>query len=262
MTCSFEIKGALFVKEPDMTGAFMRQQRAIRFSSLWLAANGVSLLALSLILFRLQAPVTFFRYDGAVILTVAKNQADWMPGFGIYAMDFLKGIGDFFPVNTRLMPAFVIGLLGGDGDWLPAFSATWFALEFAVATILVGRAVDFPIPVGILAAWLGLFGALPYLVPTPALELTWGNPYVLSFIAFTMVALTLFLAIGRGSLASAIGCATGIIFILAYLTLISPLWAMVFLPVLGFFGAVGLTMTEARNELRWKLMAAIGLVLS
>jgi hypothetical protein len=36
-------------------------------------ANGLSLLALSFVMFRLQAPVTFFRYDGTFILSIVKN---------------------------------------------------------------------------------------------------------------------------------------------------------------------------------------------
>jgi hypothetical protein len=46
---------------------------ATRANLIFLSANGLSLLALSLILFRLQAPVTFFRYDGVFILSVAKG---------------------------------------------------------------------------------------------------------------------------------------------------------------------------------------------
>jgi hypothetical protein len=238
------------------------QEQTVSSNLLWLAVNGLSLLALSLILFRLQAPVTFFRYDGTFILSVVKNQGEWMPGFGAYNIDFLKGMGGlWFPLHTRLVPGFVIGLLAGDGEWLPALSATWFATEFAVATLFMSRTVGLPIPSAIAAVWLGLFGALPYLVPTLAIERIWGNPHLLSLIAFTTVALALFLRIGRKSPSYAIGCAVGIILILAYLTLVYPLSAMLFLPVLGFFGVVGLTMTSSRTELRWKLAAAVGLVL-
>src|SRR5262249_44049583 len=100
---------------------------------LWLAANGLSLGVLSMVLFRLQAPVTFFRFDGMYFLTFVKNQAQWMPVLGTFTMDFLRGMGGiWFPTDTRLMPGFIIGRLGGgDGNWLPAISDTWFAFEFA-----------------------------------------------------------------------------------------------------------------------------------
>ena len=66
---------------------------------LWLAANGLSLIVLSMVLFRLQAPVTFFRFDGTFILTFVKNQAQWMPGLGAFTMDFLRGTGGLsFPL--------------------------------------------------------------------------------------------------------------------------------------------------------------------
>jgi hypothetical protein len=228
---------------------------------IFVVANGVSLVALSLIMFRLQSPVTFFRYDGMFFLTMARNQADWMPGVGAFTMDFLKGIGGpWFPVDTRLMPSFAVGRLAGYGDWFPAFAATWFALEFAVATILIGAALDLPIPVGITAAWLGAFGSLPYLVPPPALEIIWGNPHIVTVMAFPMVGLALFLAIGRGSRGHALTCAAGVFLILAYLTLVSPLSSLLFLPVVGFFAVVGLTMTNSAKERRSKVVAGLGVV--
>src|SRR5207249_8329549 len=99
----------------------------------WAFANLLSLLVLSLLMFRLQAPVTFYRYDGTFILTLAKNQAEWMPAPGVFTMDFMKGNGGlWFPFQTTLMPGFVVGLLSGAGHWLPALSGTWFATEFAI----------------------------------------------------------------------------------------------------------------------------------
>ncbi len=231
--------------------------RVSQSNAFWLAANGVSLLVLSLIMFRLQAPVTYFRWDGTFILSIVKSQAEWMRGFGPFALDFLRGIGGIsLPLNTQLMPGFVVGLMAGDGDWLAAVSATWFAAEFAIATVLLGRMLNFPMPSAVAAAWIGLLGCLPYFVLVPAIWILWGNPPFLSEIAWTMVALTLFLAIGRGSRASAIGCAAGLLLTLIYLTLFIPLHALLFLPVLGYFGIVAMTMASNRREFRHKVFAA------
>jgi hypothetical protein len=220
----------------------------------WVIVNALSLLALSLVMFRLQAPVTFFRYDGTFILSVVKNQTDWMPGIGAFTMDFLKGLGGiWFPMDTRMMPGFGIGRLTGFGDWLPALSATWFAAEFAVATMLTCRTLGLKTPVGIIAVWLALLGALPYFVPTPALQRLWGNPHILSIIAYNTVAMMLFLGIGRGSTARTIWGALGVLLILSYLIVVTPLSAALILPVFGFFGLVGLTMVGSRHEFRWKL---------
>lgn len=229
----------------------------LQSDAFWLAANGLSLLALSLIMFRLQAPVTYFRWDGTFILSVVKSQSEWMRGLGPFVMDFLRGIGGISPtMDTRLMPGFIVGLMAGNGDWLAAVSATWFAAEFAVATVLLGRMLNFPMPSAVAAVWIGLFGGMPYLVPVPAIERMWGNPPILSVIAWTMVALTLFLAIGRGSRGSAIAYAGGLLLILAYLSLFTPLFTALFLPVLGFFGIVGMTMASDRREFRYKVLAA------
>ena len=61
---------------------------------LWLAwANVLSFVALSLLMFRLQAPVTFYRFDGTFLLTLAGNQADWLPSLTAFNADMSKGNG-------------------------------------------------------------------------------------------------------------------------------------------------------------------------
>jgi hypothetical protein len=83
--------------------------RRVRTNTLVLLANGISLLALSLIIFRLQAPATFFRYDGTLTLSLVKSQAEWMSWGVAYTIDLLRGMGGVnFPLNSQLMPGFVV----------------------------------------------------------------------------------------------------------------------------------------------------------
>src|ERR1700761_1849522 len=142
---------------PEKRRLSLRELRhALQSNKFWLMANGLSLLALSLIMFRLQAPVTYFRWDGTFLLSIVKSQSEWLNGFGTFAMDFLRGIGGISPeINTRLMPGFIVGLMAGYGNWLAAVSATWFAAEFAVATILFGRTINFPMPAPAAARGVG-----------------------------------------------------------------------------------------------------------
>ncbi len=233
----------------------------LRKNAAVLAANAISLIALSLLMFRLQAPFTFFAYDGTFILSLVKNQAEWMPGAGALSMDVLKGMGGLaFPFDTRVIPGFLIGLLGGTGAWLPVLSATWFACEFAVATLVIGRAIGIRLPAALMAAWLGLLGALPYVILTPFIETLWGDPHLLSPMSFSMIALALFLAVGRRPRAQSLACGAGIFAILAYLAIAFPLALLLYAPVLVFFGAVGLITSRARAETYWKLgtAAAVG----
>jgi hypothetical protein len=222
-----------------------------------LAANAISLIALSLLMFRLQAPFTFFAYDGTFVLSLVKNQAEWMPGPGALSMDFLKGMGGVsFAFDTRAIPGFLIGLFGGTGTWLPVLSATWFASEFAVATLVIGRAIGIRLPAALMAAWLGLLGALPYVIPTPFLERLWGNPHLLSPISFSMIALALFLAVGRGPRAKSLACGAGIFVILSYLAIGFPESLLLYGPIVLFFGAVSLIAANTRAEVYWKLGTA------
>lgn len=228
-----------------------------------LVANAVSLVALSLLMFRLQAPFTYFRYDGTFILSIVRSQAEWAPGLAASFMDFLQGTGGLsFPIDTRVIPGFLIGLFGGTGNWLPALSATWFACEFAVAVLILGRVIGFPLSATLMAAWLALLGALPYVILTPFIERLWGNPHLLSPISFSTIALALFALIGRVSRAQSLVSGVGIFAILAYLTIAFPLMLAVYGPIIVFFGAVFLITTSTRAETFWKLgtAAAIGVV--
>src|SRR5205823_7568072 len=111
---------------------------------------------------------------------------------------------------------------GGVGDWLPALSATWFAAEFAIATVIVARTLGLSLPVGTLAAWIGVLGALPYTVPVPALDRFWGNPHFLTMSSGTMLAWCCFLQIGRGSKLKAVAYAGALMAVLSYLTIVMP----------------------------------------
>jgi hypothetical protein len=77
-------------------------------------ANGLSLLALSFVMFRLQAPVTLFRYDGTFILSIVKNQADWMLRLACSRWILKETGGLGFPIHTRLMPGLVIWTVSSD----------------------------------------------------------------------------------------------------------------------------------------------------
>lgn len=230
----------------------------LRKNAAVLAANATSLIALSLLMFRLQAPFTYFAYDGTFVLSLVKNQAEWMPGLGALSMDFLKGMGGLaFPFDTRVIPGFLIGLFGGAGTWLPVLSATWFACEFAVATLIIGRAIGIALPAALMAAWLGLLGALPYFILTPFIERLWGNPHLLSLISFSMIALALFLTVGRVPRAQSLACGAGIFVILACLAIGFPVSLPIYGPVIVFFGAVCLLTSRTRSEISWKLGTAV-----
>jgi hypothetical protein len=231
-----------------------------RSEPLWIVANALSLIALSLFMFWHQVPVTFYNFDGTFILNLAKNQPEWMPELGVYTMDLLKGLGgQWYPIDTRLIGGFALGLLAGDGDWLPVISATVFAFELAAATVLLGRSLGLEVPVTVLAAWAGVLGAMPYLIPPPFVERTWGNPHFLSMISWTNIAVAIFVQLGRGSAANTVILAAGVLAILSYLATAYPLLALMWVPVFGFFALTGLAMAENRPELRLKFAAALAI---
>ena len=214
-----------------------------------MAANVVSFVSLSFLMFSLQRPVTFYRFDGTHILSVVRSQAAWMPG-GVFATSFLQGNGGlWFPTATQLIPGFAVGQLAGDA-WLPVVAFTVSATEFFLATVLLGISIGFSVPSAIAGAWLGALAAFPYIVPTPAMERLWGNPHFLTSIAVGAVTQCLFLRIGRSGPKISI-LATAAILALASQPARTPL----VLGVVAFFCLFATLGSKERHERVTKLVS-------
>ena len=199
-------------------------------------ANLAGFVALSVLMFRLQSPVTFYRFDGTFLLSVVRSQPEWMATGGVYSMNLLEGIGGlWFPTAMSLIPGFVVANLLPSDSWLAALSFVWFATELYLAILLLSWTVGLSVRIGLLAAWIAVLGACPYWVPTPALERLWGNPHLISAVAYVIVGLCVFFRLGRDESLKRIALrAFFIVALFFYLVVSQPLITPVGLAAFGF----------------------------
>lgn len=220
----------------------------------------VSFATLAVVAFSLSASTAFFRFDGTFLLSVAVNQSRWMGDAGAFSANPLEGqAGAWFPTEMRLIPGFVAGRMAGDA-LLPAIAFAWFATEFFVATLVLGRALGVSFRGAATGAWLLALGICPFLIPTPAAERIWGNPHLLSAIAATAFAMAAFLKIdGRRRHVDA-GFAAIATLLLGYLAIAQPITTAMAWPAFGFFAAAWTWLSPAGRVRRARLLALTVLV--
>lgn len=226
----------------------------------------LSFLLLALLMFFLQRPITFFRFDGTFLLSVVVNQAKWMADGGVFSANPLEGnAGLWFPTAMQLIPGFEIPRALADDASLPALSFAWFATEFFVTVLVVAKAFGFRTQQALAGAWIVALGAFPFYVPTLAMERLWGNPHLLSAIdgtALALVAMALVKperSVGRNV---ALGFAAFVL--LGYIGASQPIMTVLCWPVFGFFGLVLVFAASSpeQRRLRGIILAVLAAILA
>ena len=222
-----------------------------------LLAHILSFATLSLVAFHLNAPVAFFRFDGIFLLTSVVNQERWMAPFGTFSMNPLEGnAGLWFPTAMHLIPGFAIGSLFGN-SWLPTISFTWFATEFFVTTLILGRSIGIPWRTSAVGAWILALGLFPYTVPTPMSERIWGNPHLLTAISANALALATFVSVSGKSLKGDLLRLLFTLLLLAYIGFSQPIAAVLAWPVFGFFACISIFGTDSCLARKHKLFGLV-----
>ncbi len=220
-------------------------------------ANVLSFISLSWLMFHLQLPVTMFRFDGTFLASVALNQAHWMGSAHAFAFNPLEGnAGMWFPTAMGLIPGFAVARWAIDASALPAVATTWFAAEFLLSSLVVGKILGLDWRGCILGAWAVALGMLPYWVPTPGMERIWGNPHFLTAIAASVLAIVSIYRIGQHrSIAAFSGLTLAAFSLQSYVAFSQPLTTVLAWPVFALFTFFAVVTAPGWRERRLKLLA-------
>jgi hypothetical protein len=230
---------------------FARDDRA------WWLLPALSFATVAAIDFAFYKDALFYRYDGTFILAMARGQHEWMAhGIG-FSLNFLQGIGDiWFPLATGLLPGFALGT-HFDARWLPVVACFVFTLEYFFSAVILARCIGASRLLSVSAAVTGAVCTLPFFVPTLVAWRVWGNPHFMTFIAVNNLALSAYLVIGRNGRRIDAALALAVLSLLVYATLAAPGCAVLFPPMLGFFGAAALFGARDNSERLRKVAAAL-----
>ena len=201
--------------------------------------------------------MVFYRFDGTYLLITAMMQKTWSVSQWYFGSNPLQGIGGLeLPQQNLIEP----------GLWLaahlPAFigptvAMTFYSALLACSICWLSLRLGLASLPSIIAAWLGVLLALPYVYPPLGFEFLWGDPACVVLIAATTAFILLFVDLGRGPIVPDIVrfCALSSAYV--YQFSLFPNFAPVSLIVVGYFGLVALLMSRSRREIVVKLAGAL-----
>ena len=252
------LAGSVIAATPLLRG---RKYLAARFgldARMWWVLPALSLAAAAAVVFSFYKDALFYRYDGTFILAMALNEKQWMAhGIG-FSLNFLQGLGDiWFPLATGLFPGFALGTHLAGPRWLPVIACFVFALEYFFTALILARCIGASRLLSLSAAVIGAVCTLPFFVPTLVAWRYWGNPHFMTYLAVNNLAFSAYLAIGRTSWRIDAALTAAILGLLVYIIVITPGSPVLFVPMLGFFGAAALFDAQNNAERLRKLAAMV-----
>lgn len=119
--------------------------------------------AFSLFAFSLNPGRLFIGNDGPMAIALVREQMMFFgPSLNLHS-NMLQGLGNFsFPLNLSIMPGYWLPCMRADGQFVPAYIYTWFALLMFVTVLLTGWNYRFPRKLTFAAAWLLSILIFPY----------------------------------------------------------------------------------------------------
>jgi hypothetical protein len=227
----------------------------------WWAPSLLSLLLLTVVAFSRYPHSLFFQFDGTLILGMQRLQTQWMiPGID-FDLNFFEGLGDIWlPINTSIIPGFVLGGLMHDSRAMPVVACVVFALEYFASSLILARCFHAGSAAALAGAWLGATLALPLAVPWIINYRLWGSPDLLTIVAVNSLALCAFQQIGRYGRAADIAAAVSFIVLLGYIAISQTVPGVMAFPMTAFFAFATIIGAGDRRERRRKMIAGIVVV--
>jgi len=178
--------------------------------------------------------------DGQYMLTLARDQWNWMPrGFALAASP-LHGMGNiFYPMNMTLVPAMALqSAFAGKID--PALTYAAFSAEMFLAAFLLARSFALPMGLALAAGWGLILLALPYL-HAPLINAGYQlSPQIADLLLMFAVFARLLTAARRRRDVLGAAAGIGVAIVPTAMLVQNPLMSMIFAPAMGmlFAGAV------------------------
>jgi len=227
----------------------------------WWAPSLLSFFLLTVVAFSRYPNSLFFQFDGTLILGMQRLQTQWMiPGID-FDLNFFEGLGDIWlPINTTIIPGFVLGELMHDSRAMPVVACVVFALEYFASSLILARCFHAGSTTALAGAWLGAILALPLAVPLVINYRLWGSPDLLTIIAANSLALCAFQQIGRYGRAADIAAAVSFIVLLGYIAISQTVPGVMAFPMTVFFAIATIIGASDRRERRRKMIAGVVVV--
>lgn len=229
--------------------------------ALFAVANVAWLVVVSFLALRANRPNLLHGLDGTYMMTMVRQQADWVPlGAGL-TNNFFQSLGNmWFPANMRLIPGYLASLVLGGGQVDPVIAYTVFTLEVFLAVYLLGAWLGLGRGTAIAGAWTLVLLAVPFSTDARVYGILGLIPHISTVILGAVLAIVLYDLIGRRGRVASAASAIGLLLVLAYLAVSQPVLFVLIAPALVVFGGA-VTLTCEPRERAPKLIAVLGVAL-
>jgi hypothetical protein len=199
--------------------------------------------------------------DGAYYLVMARQQWEWLPLQLGLTNNFFQSIGNvWFPVNTRLLPAFLLSSSATTGETDRVLAYVVFALELFLATFALGWSLRIGFSTALLAAWLLPVLALPFFATSVIDVVLRLAPNFATSVATGALILALFCRVGSaGRLLSAL-LSVGIFLLVTYSVVSLPTFVSTMLPSVALLCGASVVGAHSRAEALAKACSALSIL--
>jgi hypothetical protein len=200
--------------------------------------------------------------DGQYLLTLGRNQSEFMgPIFG-FSTNPLQGLGDlWFFTNTRWIPELSVSRLLTDPEWQRIAVHTLALLEIFCVTFLLADWLYASLGKAAASAWLAVLMISPITYPGLIYNISYDAPELATLTALPLLIVPLWARTGRGALWSDAVCIVGIGLLLWLHFVAFSLFTALVYPFLMVVGLIFLVASwRNKNEFWRKLICASALL--
>ena len=217
----------------------------------------MALLLVAPLVFEQREDVFLTDLDGAYLSQLILDQFMWVSAYLELGLNPLQGLGNvFLPINTNLMPAFVLQVLFL-GQVSEVTSYTIFAGELFLTAYLYGRICNIDKLPSLVGAWLLPILAL-WMLPGRGLGPFYGiHPHYIDLVFWSAILLTALKALARTSVWQNILLVAVVTVLPVFLSIASPVAVMVEVPVVTALSIILLLTSQDRRTFRWRVGALI-----
>ncbi len=244
----------------QLSGAVRDMPRTYHFVAI--AVQLGSLYAFSSSFFHANSAFLFHGLDGAYVMSIANQQHVWSNTLLGLTNNFFQSLGNVsFPLNTSLVPSYVLSLHLNGGSLDPVVSYVFFAMElFAALYVFCYVTTRSPV-IASSAAW----GFVVLVMPLTGYAAVYGIygliPHMATLTALTLLSMLLFGEVGRGGMIRTLSCALGMVVVLFWLVMVKPMFLVIIVPTLTLLGSCLIVSAANPRERSTKLAAALVVML-
>jgi hypothetical protein len=225
-----------------------------RRALLFLLINVCSLVAFGMIAFRANEAHLFFGLDGSEMMTYVRQQRIWMPAAAGFTNNFFQSMGNvWFPLNTHLIPGYLLPKLFAKGALDPVLAYVVFSVELFLSAYLASLWLRLGDKVAAFSAWALVLAALPYWGFGKLYPMFMITPHLSTVMLMMLVILVMLQEVGKRSRLVSFLCLFGIADAVAYVGLSQAIFIAIVAPVLIGLGIGVLADSKNKQEVAWKL---------